>query len=1410
MSVHEEDYYIGLDIGTSSVGWAVTDSSYHILRAKGKDMWGARLFDEAQTAVARRSNRVSRRRHEREKQRISMLRGLLSNEINKVDPGFFHRLDESKYWIDDRTGDNASQKYAIFAKGSTGTEEYTDADYYRQYPTIFHLRSDLIHSDKPHDVRLLYLALLNMFKHRGHFLNESLGTESSSALDDIWNEFLNSFSLLSEVQSEDAAAPSINPFETVDRTKLIEILLQKGISKSQIREDAAKILNISRKDKREYSILSLVCGLAGNLEDIFGKETFSALEDKGKKSVNFRKGSFEEDFAEVQDFLDEESISLIMSIKEIHDVLLLDQIMQGHSFLCEARVSMYEEHKNDLELLKKTIKRLAPKEYSNFFRKMQDGNYSSYVGSTNCDKTGGKVRRYVADHATAKRNNEPDELYKTITKILTPFKGDEDVDNILSKITAETFLRKQLTSANGVIPNQVYVREMKAILEKAEVYIPSLKEKDSSGLTVSERILKLFMFHIPYYVGPVGGLNNNNGNKWAVRVSGEPITPWNISDVIDMGKTQQAFIENLIRHCTYLKGEKVLPKHSLLYEKFMVLNELNNLKIAGKPIDVALKQDIYNDLFMKGKQVTRRQLSDYLITRGKLSKGSESLIGGIEDRFNAYLSSVGKFNGVFEPPFLDLQHMLMIEDIILLGTIYGDSKKMFRKQIDIKYGPRSDAPVKLTDKQIKRISGFKFTDWGRCSRAFFETEGASKEDGVIRTIINALWETNDNLMQLLSPDKYTYTDNLSNLITRESKALSDWTIDDLYDMYLSAPVKRMVWQTLHVLSEIEEVMGHAPKRVFVEMTRENREKGVRTRSRKSQLLELYKNSEIKKEQRNWILELEGHTEQEFRIKKLYLYYCQMGRCMYTGEPIDLEWLMDDNLYDIDHIYPRHFVKDDSIENNLVLVKKAKNARKSDVYPLTPEIQSRCIGLWKDLQKKNLISKEKYDRLVRTTEFTLDERVGFVQRQLVETGQGTKAITQILKEALPESSNVVFSKAGVVSQFRHDFEIPKCRSINDFHHAQDAYLNIVVGNVYYTKFTKNPRNFIKEAMTRSGDDQYKYHLSKMFNYTVRCGSETSWICEKEGNHNTIDLVKRQIVKTTPLISRRSYIATGAITRKDTIYGKQKTSKADTGTYYPCKTSDKKLSDVTRYGGKSDIRTAAYTLLSYKEGKKVIRSIEPIPIFILREGNTNNINMTSLLNYLKEQITSANKKPCSDFQIVYPIIKLYSLIKVDGYYYYIGGCAGNRYYLYNAVPLKLPANEAWYIKKIDKAINNNDYYEHDENNNLIITKESNAALYNLILFKLNSGIYTNKKGPLLSSITKVKESFYDLDIQEQCKFLQILVSVFDIKTQSVDLSILGGVKNTGVMFLPKHINSLKECELINLSVTGLYENRINLLK
>ena len=47
---------------------------------------------------------------------------------------------------------------------------------------------------------------------------------------------------------------------------------------------------------------------------------------------------------------------------------------------------------------------------------------------------------------------------------------------------------------------------------------------------------------------------------------------------------------------------------------------------------------------------------------------------------------------------------------------------------------------------------------------------------------------------------------------------------------------------------------------------------------------------------------------KLKAKKLYLYYTQLGRCMYSGETIDITQL-NTTAYDIDHIYPQSKVKD---------------------------------------------------------------------------------------------------------------------------------------------------------------------------------------------------------------------------------------------------------------------------------------------------------------------------------------------------------------------------------------------------------------------------------------------------------------------------------------------------------------------
>ena len=111
----------------------------------------------------------------------------------------------------------------------------------------------------------------------------------------------------------------------------------------------------------------------------------------------------------------------------------------------------------------------------------------------------------------------------------------------------------------------------------------------------------------------------------------------------------------------------------------------------------------------------------------------------------------------------------------------------------------------------------------------------------------------------------------------------------------------------------------------------------------------------KDDTRNWMKEIGDREEREFNSRKLYLYYTQMGKCMYTGDEIDVDALMKGNSnWDIDHIYPQSRIKDDSLDN-MVLVRKDVNNKKRNKI-LSPKIREDMKGYWTMLCQKGLISK----------------------------------------------------------------------------------------------------------------------------------------------------------------------------------------------------------------------------------------------------------------------------------------------------------------------------------------------------------------------------------------------------------------------------------------------------------------------
>ena len=66
--------------------------------------------------------------------------------------------------------------------------------------------------------------------------------------------------------------------------------------------------------------------------------------------------------------------------------------------------------------------------------------------------------------------------------------------------------------------------------------------------------------------------------------------------------------------------------------------------------------------------------------------------------------------------------------------------------------------------------------------------------------------------------------------------------------------------------------------------------------------------------------------------RLYLYFEQQGKDMYSGHPLDFDKVISGQEYDIDHILPQAVIKDDSLDNRVLTTKALNNDVKSKGVP----------------------------------------------------------------------------------------------------------------------------------------------------------------------------------------------------------------------------------------------------------------------------------------------------------------------------------------------------------------------------------------------------------------------------------------------------------------------------------------------
>lgn len=1350
-----QKYYVGLDIGTNSVGYAVTDEEYNLLKFHGEPAWGVTVFDEGSLNDERRSFRSARRRLDRRQQRVDLVQELFASEIAKIDERFFVRIQES-YKYRDEVGD----KFIFF-----NDENYTDIEYNKEFPTIHHLIKSLMINDKTYDVRLVYIAIAWLVAHRGHFLSniEVENISKFSRFENVYEEFVDYFSnngyempwgKVDIMALGDALKKKTG---VNNKNKELLLVLNNGASFKKIKseEDIEEGFPFARE-----GIVKLLAGGTYSLKELFCKEEYDEVDPK---SITLNMD--DEKLAAVASYIGDD-FGLIEALKKIADWAVLVDSLGNFKTISEAKVSIYEQHRKDLKALKSFIKKYRPEKYKEVFSdiKKDTGNYVAYtLHSDQKDKKELKATNY----------ENFSKYIKNLVKDIEVEESDKAFyEDMIRRLETADFLPKQKTTDNRVIPHQLYEYELNEILKNASEYLDFLGEKDDSGLTVAEKIKSIFKFRIPYFVGP---LNRNSDKSWVERKAEGKIYPWNFNDLVDFDKSEDAFIANLTNKCTYLAGENVLPKDSLLYHKYSVLNEINNIKINGVKISVELKQELYNEVFMSNPKVTLKKIQEFFIKQNVIKKGEESSITGIDIKINSNLRPQIAFRSLLERDVLTEND---VERIIERST-YAEDKARLKKWLEKEY-------PNIADEDRKYICGLKFKDFGRLSRKFLGgMEGVLRETGEYVTIISALWQTQYNLMELLAEDISTY----KNVCEEENnKYYSDKSVgleDRLDEMYLSNTVKRQVYRTLAILKDITKAFG-IPSKIMVEMTRGSnpQKKTGRTKSRLEQIQELYRNCDQDTRVLSQQLEAMGiYAETKLRSDKLFLYYMQLGKCMYTGEPIGLENLATDK-YNIDHIYPQAYIKDDSILNNKVLVKSEINGKKSDVYPIEDFIRAKMAGYWRFLHDSKLIEDEKFKRLTRNTPFTEEEKHTFIKRQLTETSQSTKAIATLLKERYGNEVEIVYSKANLISEFRQEFDLLKSRSFNDLHHAVDAYLNIVVGNVYNSKFTKN----------FNVNQSYTIKVRTLFEHEVKCGNAVVW-----NGATMLAKVKKTAVKNNAHFTKFAYFKKGG------FFDQQLVKKSAD------KTPIKAGMETEKYGGYNKAGVEFFIPVKYKVGKKedvMVMSVEHLvgSRFICNENFAIEYSYDRLKHILGKEVSEVS------FPMGMRPWKINTVLSLDGFKVCIAGISSAGKCLIAQPLVQFSASEEWqkYLKRlesfVDKSQNKGFIYDAKYD---YVNKGNNIRLYELYMDKLQNSIYNKRLNSPIEKLINGKNRFENLDIFEQCKALLNIHQVFGRISGGIDLRLIGGVeKDAATISFSSKISNWKkysDIRIVDTSPSGLWSKQ-----
>ena len=1353
-------YSIGLDIGTNSVGWAVITDDYKVPSKKMKVLGNTDKHFIKKNLIGAllfdEGTTAEDRRLKRTARRRYTRRKNRLRYLQEIFSQEISKVDSSFFHRLDDSFLVPEDKRG--SKYPIFATLVEEKEYHKKFPTIYHLRKHLADSKEKTDLRLIYLALAHMIKYRGHFLYEESFDIKNNDIQKIFSEFISIYDNTFEGSSLSG------------QNAQVEAIFTDKISKSAKRERVLKLFPDEKSTGLFSEFLKLIVGNQAEFKKHFDLEE--------KAPLQFSKDTYDEDLENLLGQIGDDFADLFLVAKKLYDAILLSGILtvtdpSTKAPLSASMIERYENHQKDLASLKQFIQNNIQEKYDEVFSDQSKDGYAGYID--------GKTTQEA--------------FYKYIKNLLSKFEG---ADYFLDKIEREDFLRKQRSFDNGSIPHQIHLQEMNAILRRQGEHYPFLKEN-------KEKIEKILTFRIPYYVGPLA--RGNGDFAWLTRNS-------------DQASSAEDFINKMTNYDLYLPEEKVLPKHSLLYETFAVYNELTKVKFIAEGLtryqflDKKQKKDIF-DTFFKAedkRKVTEKDIIHYLHT----VDGYDGIeLKGIEKQFNASLSTYHDLLKIIkDKEFMDdSKNEEILENIVHTLTIFED-REMIKQRL-AKYDSLFD------EKVIKALTRRHYTGWGKLSAKLINGSRDKKSGKTILDYLIDDGEINRNFMQLIHDDGLSFKEIIQ-------KAQVFGKTNDVKQVVQELPgspaIKKGILQSIKIVDELVKVMGHAPESIVIEMARENQT----TARGKKNSQQRYKR--IEDSLKNLASGLDSNILKEnptdnvqLQNDRLFLYYLQNGRDMYTGKPLDINQLSS---YDIDHIVPQAFIKDDSLDNR-VLTSSKDNRGKSDNVP-SIEVVEKMKAFWQQLLDSKLISERKFNNLTKAERERdgLNEldKVGFIKRQLVETRQITKHVAQILdarfnkevteKDKKNRNVKIITLKSNLVSNFRKEFGLYKVREINDYHHAHDAYLNAVLAKAILKKYPKLEPEFVygdyqkydlKRYISKSRDPkevekatQKYFFYSNLLNFfkeevyyadgtivrreNIEYSKDTGEIAwNKEKDFATI---KKVLALSQVNIVKKTEVQTGGFSKESIL------PKGNSDKLIPRKTKDI-LWDTTKYGG-FDSPVIAYSILliaDIEKGKaKKLKTVKTLVGITIMEKAAFEKNPITFLenkgyhNVRKENILCLPK---------------YSLFELE---------SGRRRMLASAKELQKGNEIVLPVYLTTLLYHSKNVHKLDEPGHLeYIQKHRNEFkdLLNLV------SEFSQKYVLADANLEKIKNLYAD---NEQAD-IEILANSFINLLTFTALGAPAAFKFFGKDVDRKRYTTVSEilnATLIHQSITGLYETRIDLSK